>query len=56
MLKIAGGIILAIFLLAVFAGLVVAMFSGFRRSIPMGLLTVAVFGVIALALTTCIFG
>jgi hypothetical protein len=56
MLTIAGGIILAIVLIAVFIALFLLMLSGFRKSPALGCLTIVFFGSLALMLAMCVFG
>ncbi len=56
MLTIAGGIILAIILIAVFLWLIRMMFSGFESGGFMGCLTMILFGAILLGLVSCLFG
>jgi hypothetical protein len=56
MLTVAGGIILAIVLIAVFIGLFFLMLSGFQTSRTLGCLTMMFFGSLALILAMCVFG
>jgi hypothetical protein len=56
MLTVAGGIILAIVLIAVFIGLFSLMLSGFQKSRTLGCLTMVFFGSLAGILAMCVFG
>jgi hypothetical protein len=56
MVTIAGGIILAIILLAVFGLLIRLMFIGFEKGPYMGCFTAILFGLILIGLVGCLFG
>lgn len=56
MVTIAGGIILAVFLLALIGWLISLVFSAFQKSALVGCFTMVLVGIVLLILVGCLFG